>query len=89
MYSSKKYLVTELFGNLMSDDYEFECKDINECKKLYLKERGFKGKKIVYDSKVNHFMYDSTLYICIQEGHRDGDTKYIRGKRYFYIVVDN
>lgn len=81
----KKYLVSELFGSLMSEDLEFEAKDMKDVKKQYLEHRNIKG-KLVYDSILNA-VQENLGTICIQEGHFEGNTKWIRGKRYFYKIV--
>jgi len=82
----KKYIVSELWGSLFKDDLEFEAKNKQDAIKQYLLKRAFNGGKAVYDSIKNHIQ-DSSMVICVQEGHRDGDIKYIRGKRGFYKIL--
>ena len=77
----------ELWGALFSDDLEFEAKDRKEAIKQYLKYRNFINKIAVYDSKKNRIQ-SSSQAICIQEGHYEGDIKYIRGARGFYKIID-
>lgn len=84
----KKYIVMETWGNLFSDDLEFEAKNRKDVINQYLKKKGFENVKVVYDSLKNHIQ-DSSRVICIQEGHFDGDIKWIRGKRGFYKILDN
>ena len=84
------YLFSELWGGLLDDDREVKGKNIAEAKKNYLLKKGWhKTKQMVYDSKRN--MDKSTRFIvAVQEGHYDSNINrtYIRGKRYFYKVID-
>lgn len=82
----KKYVVMELWGSLFSDDLQFEAKSRKEAIKMYLTHREMPKAKVFYDSIRNHIQ-DSSRVICIQEGHYEGDIKYIRGKRGFYKVI--
>lgn len=82
----KKYVVMELWGSLFSDDLQFEAKTRREAIKMYLVHREMPKARVVYDSIKNHIQ-DSSRVICIQEGHYEGDIKYIRGKRGFYKVI--
>ena len=83
----KRYLVTLSWKGIFDDDDYYECSSLGECKKNILKRNKIKG-KIVYDSKTNMHVSRSR-YIVIQEGYIDGNTRYIRGKRYFYLIDTN
>jgi hypothetical protein len=90
MKETKKYIVSELWGSLYAEDREIEAKNIAEAKKKYLEMKdGSDSKKIVYDSIKDH-VTGSSHVICLQEGFYEKSTRttYIRGKRYFYRVVD-
>ena len=82
----KKYLVTELWKSLMSEDKAFEGKNINDIKKQYLEANGLEDDKIYYDSSIN-MRISSQRILVIQEGYMEGNNMYIRGKRYFYKVA--
>ena len=82
----KKYLVTELWKSLMSEDKAFEGKNINDIKKQYLEANAMEDYKIYYDSKTNMHI-SSQMILVIQEGYMEGNNMYIRGKRYFYKVA--
>lgn len=83
----KKYLVSELWGSLFSDDLQFEAKNKQQAIKKYLEHRKFENVKAVYDSLKNNIQ-DSSRCICVQEGHYENSIKWIRGKRGFYKIID-
>ena len=82
----KRYVVQELWGGILNDDLEFEASDKKQAIKKYLLKREFKNAKVYFDCLKNH-VQNSSHVICVQEGHYENDTKWIRGKRHFYKIV--
>ena len=83
----KKYIIHELWGSLMGGDYTAEGRNNQEAIKNYLQQKGWEDRKVVYDSIRNHVQGSSHVF-SLQEGYVKGDTTYIRGKRYFYKIVN-